>query len=75
MTAAPETHYIRLADGTNLAYQLSGGGSLDLVFVHGVGIPLDLLSEDPGFVRLHKRLDTFSRTVWGRGPGPGRIRG
>jgi class 3 adenylate cyclase len=63
MTAAPETHYARSADGTNLAYQVSGVGPLDLVFVNGGG-PIDLLSEDPGFVRLRKRLETFSRTVW-----------
>jgi pimeloyl-ACP methyl ester carboxylesterase len=63
VTAAPETHYTRSADGTNLAYQVSGDGPLDLVFVHG-GIPIDLLSEDPGFVRVRKRLGTFSRTLW-----------
>jgi class 3 adenylate cyclase len=63
MTDAPETHYTRSADGTNLAYQVSGDGPLDLAFVHGGPIPIDLLSEDPGFVRIRKRLDTFSRTV------------
>jgi hypothetical protein len=30
MTDAPETHYTRSADGTNLAYQLSGHGPLAL---------------------------------------------
>ena len=35
-----------------------------LVFTHGTGIPIDLLSEDAGFIRLRRRLDTFSRTVW-----------
>ena len=49
MTAAPETHYTRSADGTNLAYHVSGDGPLDLVFVHTTP-PIDLLSEDPGFV-------------------------
>ncbi len=60
----PETHYTQSADGTNLAYQVSGDGSLDLVFVGAGGIPIDLLSEDPGFVRFRRRLGTFSRTVW-----------
>jgi class 3 adenylate cyclase len=59
----PETRYTRSADGTNLAYQVSGDGPLDLVFVH-VGPPIDLLSEDPGFTRVRRRLGTFSRTVW-----------
>jgi hypothetical protein len=54
VTDAPETHYARSADGTNLAYQVSGDGPLDLVFVHAAGIPIDLLSEDPGFVRVRR---------------------
>ena len=60
----PETRYARSADGTNLAYQVSGVGPLDLVFVQRSGIPIDLLSEEPGCVRLRKRLDAFSHTVW-----------
>jgi pimeloyl-ACP methyl ester carboxylesterase len=60
----PETHYTRSADGTNLAYQVSGDGPLELVFLHGVAFPIDLLSEEPGFIRLRKRLATFSRTIW-----------
>jgi class 3 adenylate cyclase len=60
----PETHYARSADGTSLAYQVSGTGPLELAFVQRSGIPIDLLSEDPGCVRLRKRLDAFSRTVW-----------
>jgi hypothetical protein len=63
VTDAPETRYTRSADGTNLAYQVSGAGPLDLVFMHG-GLPIDLLSEDPGFLRVRRRLGTFSRTVW-----------
>jgi pimeloyl-ACP methyl ester carboxylesterase len=64
MTDAPETHYTRSADGTNLAYQLSGDGPLDLVFLPSGAIAIDLLLEDPGFVRVRQRLGTFSRIVW-----------
>jgi pimeloyl-ACP methyl ester carboxylesterase len=64
MTDIPETRYTRSADGTNLAYQVTGDGPLDLVFLHGAGIPIDLLSEDPGIIRVRRRLGTFSRTVW-----------
>jgi class 3 adenylate cyclase/pimeloyl-ACP methyl ester carboxylesterase len=78
VTDAPETHYTRSADGTNLAYQVCGNGPIDLVFVSGIAIPIDLLSEDPGFVRLRKRLAMFSRTVWfdrrGRGASEGESR-
>jgi class 3 adenylate cyclase/pimeloyl-ACP methyl ester carboxylesterase len=63
VTEAPETRYIRSADGTNLAYQVSGDGPLDVVFFQCAS-PIDLLSEDPGFVRVRRRLDTFSRTLW-----------
>jgi pimeloyl-ACP methyl ester carboxylesterase len=42
---------------------VSGDGPLDVVFAHAAGIPIDLLSEDPGFIRLRKRLGTFSRAV------------
>jgi class 3 adenylate cyclase len=64
VTDDPETRYTRSADGTNLAYQVSGHGPFDLVFVISAGIPIDLLSEDPGFRRVRRRLDTFSRTLW-----------
>jgi pimeloyl-ACP methyl ester carboxylesterase len=74
VAAAPEIHYTRAADGTNLAYQLSGEGPLDLVFLH-VAYPIDLLSEDPGFVRLRRRLDTFSRSVWFDSRGNGASEG
>jgi class 3 adenylate cyclase len=75
VTQTPETHYTRSADGTNLAYQVSGGGPLDLVLTHGTGIPIDLLAEDAGFSRLRRRLDTFSRTVWLEGRGMGASEG
>jgi class 3 adenylate cyclase len=64
VTDAPETRYTRSADGTNLAYQVTGDGPLDLVFLHGSAIPIDLLSEEPGFIRVRRRLASFSRTLW-----------
>jgi class 3 adenylate cyclase len=64
VTDAPETRYTRAADGINLAYQVSGHGPIDLLFGIGAPIPIDLLSEEPGFVRVRRRLDTFSRTIW-----------
>jgi len=33
VTDAPETHYARSADGTNLAYQVTGDSPLQLVFL------------------------------------------
>jgi class 3 adenylate cyclase len=63
MTDTPETRYTRSADGTNLAYQVSGDGPLEMVFVNAA-VPIDLLWDDPSFDRFRRRLDTFSRTVW-----------
>jgi pimeloyl-ACP methyl ester carboxylesterase len=75
VTDTPETHYTRSSDGTNLAYQVSGDGPLDLMFMPSLNIPIDLLSEDTGFIRVRRRLRTFSRTVWfdrrGRGASEG----
>src|SRR5215469_10215615 len=73
MTAA-ETFYTRSADGTNLAYQVSGDGPVDLVFAPAPH-PVDLLSDDPGFVRLRRRIETFSRTVWFDARGMGASEG
>jgi hypothetical protein len=63
MTDTPETRYTRSADGTNLAYQVSGEGPLDSVFFQWA-VPIDVQSEDPGFLRFRRRLGTFSRTLW-----------
>jgi hypothetical protein len=63
VTDGPETRYARSADGTSLAYQVSGDGPLDLVFFHWAP-PTDFLTDDAGFLRVRRRLDTFSRTVW-----------
>jgi class 3 adenylate cyclase len=58
------THYVRSADGINLAYSVSGDGPVDLVFVPNHGIPFDLAWDEPGFVHFAARLARFSRTVW-----------
>jgi class 3 adenylate cyclase len=54
---------------------VSGDGPLELVVGIASGIPIDLMSEDPGFVRLRRRLGSFSRTLWfdprGRGASEG----
>jgi pimeloyl-ACP methyl ester carboxylesterase len=63
VTDTPEIRYTRSVDGTNLAYQVSGEGPIELVFF-SLGYPMDLLLEDPGFIRVRRRLGTFSRTLW-----------
>jgi class 3 adenylate cyclase len=75
VTDTPETHYTRTADGTNLAYQMSGDGPLQVVFNYASGLPIDVLSEDPGFVRARRRLESFSRTLWFDARGQGASEG
>jgi len=74
VTRSPETQYTRSADGTNLAYQVSGTGPFEMVLTLGGG-PIDLSTEEPGLVHLRKRLTSFSRAVWfdprGRGASEG----
>ena len=60
----PETQYTRSADGTGLAYQVTGDGPLDLLFLPSSAIPVDLMWDDPGWVRIRRRLAAFCRTVW-----------
>jgi class 3 adenylate cyclase/pimeloyl-ACP methyl ester carboxylesterase len=74
VTDVPETRFAVAADGTNLAYQVSGEGALGLLFV-GELLPIDLLWDDPVFVRLSKRLGRFSRTVWVEPRGAGASEG
>ena len=74
MTDAPETYIAHSADGTSLMYQVSGDGPIDLVWL-GLGMPVELLWEAPGFLRIAKRLGRFSRCIWptirGRGGSEG----
>jgi class 3 adenylate cyclase len=71
----PETRFARSEDGTRLAYQVSGEGPLNLVFLREEAMPLDLMWDDPWFVRLSKRLGAFSRTVWNEARGVGASEG
>src|SRR5579863_3928426 len=60
----PVVRYVRASDGVNLAYYVTGEGPLDLLFMPSLAIPIDLLWDEPGFVRFAKRLGRFSRTIW-----------
>ena len=64
MNDPPQTHYARSSDGINLAYHVSGGGPVDLVFLPNHAIPFDLAWDEPGFVHFAGRLARFSRTIW-----------
>jgi class 3 adenylate cyclase len=64
MADAPETRIAHSADGTSLSYQVFGMGPRDLVILGGGPFGLELMWDDPGFVRVARRLSGFSRTIW-----------
>ena len=58
----PDTRYAR-SGGLNVAYQVSGDGPFDLVFVPGYVTHLELHWEMPSFVPVLERLGSFSRLI------------
>jgi class 3 adenylate cyclase len=53
-----------MRDGASIAYQTFGEGPLDLLIFQALTVPMDLLWEEPGLVRVRDRLSTFSRNIW-----------
>lgn len=60
--SVPETHYARSGD-VNIAYQVVGGGPIDLVFVMGWVSHLEYFWAEPSFARFLNRLAAFSRLI------------
>jgi pimeloyl-ACP methyl ester carboxylesterase/DNA-binding CsgD family transcriptional regulator len=58
----PETHYARSGD-IHIAYQVVGGGPIDIVFVQGFISNLETQWEDPGLTHLFNRLASFARLI------------
>jgi class 3 adenylate cyclase len=63
VTTVPETNYAVSPDGLKIAYQITGGGEIDLVFMQGAVAHLELAWEDPRLRRLFERLSAFSRLI------------
>ena len=59
-----ERAYVSTSDGGSVAYQVSGAGPVDVLILPATGLPLDVLWEAPGLVRVRDRFDAFSRSVW-----------
>jgi class 3 adenylate cyclase/pimeloyl-ACP methyl ester carboxylesterase len=60
----PEQAYVTTSDGGSVAYQVSGAGPIDVLILPATGLPIDVLWEEPGLVRVRNRLDGFSRSIW-----------
>ena len=67
----PVTRYAKAPDGVSMAFQITGDGPSDVVFVPGIGVPIDLSWDEPGFSRFARRLGAFSRTAWCESRGIG----
>ena len=59
---APETRYARSGD-VNIAYQVTGAGPRDLVYVPGWVSNIELMWEEPAMARFLERLASFSRLI------------
>src|SRR6266705_1317656 len=64
VTEMPRTRYTKMSDGGSIAYETVGGGPLDLLVLGALTVPMDLLWDEPGLVRVRDRLSTFSRNIW-----------
>ena len=62
MPSPPETRYTKSGD-LHIAYQVSGEGPLDLVFVPGFVSHLEYQWEHPESARFFDRLGSFSRVI------------
>jgi pimeloyl-ACP methyl ester carboxylesterase len=62
MVSTPQTEYTKSGD-LHIAYQVTGGGPLDLVFVPGFVSHLECQWEHPWSARFLGRLGSFSRLI------------
>ncbi|MDG4885042.1 alpha/beta fold hydrolase [Mesorhizobium sp. WSM4884] len=58
----PPTHYVKSA-GINIAYQVTGDGPIDMIYVPGWVSNLDLAWQSPRLAHVLRRLGTFSRLI------------
>jgi len=58
----PETRYAK-SGNVHIAYQVTGDGPVDLVFVHGWISHIEHLWEEPSLARFLSRLASFSRLI------------
>ena len=58
----PPTHYVKSA-GINIAYQVTGDGPIDVIYVPGWVSNLDLAWAGPRLAHVFKRLGSFCRLI------------
>ena len=63
MEPIPETRYALGVDGGQIAYQVVGSGPIPMIGFNPL-VTIDVMWEEPRFVRFLERLASFSRLVW-----------
>jgi class 3 adenylate cyclase/alpha-beta hydrolase superfamily lysophospholipase len=63
MARGDAVRYATTPDGTQLAYQVFGQGTRDLLLVWGGISHIELLWDDPTLDRIFRRLGTFARVI------------
>jgi class 3 adenylate cyclase/DNA-binding CsgD family transcriptional regulator len=58
----PEIRYTK-SGGLDIAYQVLGAGSQDLLAFSSATLPIDSMNDEPMLDRFHQRLATFSRLI------------
>jgi class 3 adenylate cyclase len=59
---AGETRFARSGDA-HIAFQVAGGGDLDILAVSNALIPIESIEEEPGMARFDRRLSSFGRLI------------
>ena len=59
----PETRYARTADGTHVAYQVSGSGSIDVIFLRAWMGNIETEWDDPVVARMLRRFESLGRLI------------
>ena len=70
MATSPRTRYAKCGDA-DIAYQVLGEGSLDLLLLTGALIPIDCMDDEPSMARFQRRLSSFGRLIRFDGLGIG----
>jgi class 3 adenylate cyclase len=70
LVSVPETMYAKATNGW-VAYQALGAGPPDVLATKPAQLPLDLMWDEPRFVRFLNGLSSFSRHVWFDSRGTG----
>jgi len=64
MAPVPETQYVTVNDGSQVAYQVIGDGPRDVIVLFPAFIPIDLMWDEPRIVHFLNRLSSFARHIW-----------